>query len=428
MFWKTQDRAIDKLLGAQRGRQNAPARICREFDPDLANAYIEHSLTATEATRYELHLSECAPCRKDIVALARMAEADTSVPRAEVRSLALAGGTQTGVKRLLGAVSVPQWAMAAAAIIVIAISLPMLISRKDTPPEQESVIANGESAPSSAAPQSAPNPEAPKVVSAASRVQLEQQASGNAESKNEKERDQAAKSEIAKAVVPPAETAPAGVSGGAVAPAPPTEPAQNKPDSASADQAASKTAEQSQPAAPAPAPTTQQSETQLAKINPEDARRLPQKDDSAQVAQLPSARVDGEESRKQEATIRNNDSIAPPPKQSGPNVGTRREMTGGPGSAARFRAGRSEPPRGAPDRKVGGRKFWLRDNVWTDKEYNPNKEMPFVPVIRDSDVYRELLSKHSGMKPFLTNFEENATVIFVYKGTVYKLIPQESSK
>ena len=48
MFWKTEDRAIDKLLGAKRARQSDPAQICREFDPDLANAYIEHSLTTTE--------------------------------------------------------------------------------------------------------------------------------------------------------------------------------------------------------------------------------------------------------------------------------------------------------------------------------------------------------------------------------------------
>ena len=42
----------------------------------------------------------------------------------------------------------------------------------------------------------------------------------------------------------------------------------------------------------------------------------------------------------------------------------------------------------------------------------------------DSDVYRELFSKHSGMRPFLTGFSETARVIFIYKGTVYKLVPQ----
>jgi hypothetical protein len=54
--------------------------------------------------------------------------------------------------------------------------------------------------------------------------------------------------------------------------------------------------------------------------------------------------------------------------------------------------------------------------------------MPMVTIFRDSDVYRELFSKHSGMRPFLTGFAETARVIFVYKGMVYKLIPQEGSK
>src|SRR5215212_628769 len=121
MFWKTQDRAIDNLLGAQRAQQKAPARICREFDPDLANAYIEHSLTSTDTSRYELHLSECAPCRKDIVALARMAEADASVFRPEAKSLSLAGQPETAIGRWFGALSVPQWAMVATAVMVIAI-------------------------------------------------------------------------------------------------------------------------------------------------------------------------------------------------------------------------------------------------------------------------------------------------------------------
>ena len=101
---------------------------------------------------------------------------------------------------------------------------------------------------------------------------------------------------------------------------------------------------------------------------------------------------------------------------------------GAPG-CARFRDSNSEAARSASSTiKVGGRKFWLRNDFWTDKDYNPDKEMPMVTVFRDSDVYRELLSKHSGMRPFLTGFAETARVIFIYKGTVYKLIPQEGSK
>src|SRR4051794_1375804 len=136
MFWKTQDHAIDRLLGAERARLSEPARTCREFDPNLANAYVERSLTTTEIARYEQHLSECAGCRKSIVALARMAEADPVFSRAEAKSFSLAGQRQGGVKRLLGAMSAPQWAMAAAVVLVFAISLPLLLSRKAAPLDQ----------------------------------------------------------------------------------------------------------------------------------------------------------------------------------------------------------------------------------------------------------------------------------------------------
>jgi hypothetical protein len=426
MFWKTQDRAIDKLLGAQPSRQNAPARICREFDPDLANAYVEHSLTATEATRYELHLSECAPCRK--VALARMAEADTSAPRAEVKSLSLAGGPQTGVKRLLGALTAPQWAMAAAAVIVIAISLPVLLSRDRSQPSPVASATENAAAQSSPRPAPAANPQTVETPGAAasSHGQAEAPSDVNAKSKAEKEQAHSENNVIAKADAPSAEASPGGVTGGAVSsPPPPTEPAQPKPDSAVADQVASKTTEQAQPAASVPAPATRQAEPELAKVDPDDARKLPSSKDSAQVTPLSPSRDAGEETKKQEATITDKQNYAPPPRpSSGPDV-ERREITGA-GTGARFRA--RESARGVAERKVGGRKFWLRGDVWTDKDYNPDKEMPFVTVFRDSDVYRELLAKHSGMKPFLTGFAENVTVIFVYKGTVYKLVPQEGSK
>jgi len=243
MFWKTQDHAIDKLLGAQRARQKAPARICREFDPDLANAYIEHSLTTPEATSYELHLSECAPCRKNIVALARMAEIGTSAPSAEVKSLSLADGPQASLKRLLGAMSVPQWAMAAAAVIVIAISLPVLLSRKDSQEPQKSISDEQATAQPISPPQVAGRQESAEARGAAATAlaQAEQKPNGNAQPKVEKDQNQEEKNLIAKAAAPPSETAPAGVSEGVATPAPPpSEMDRIKTSSTAADQAASR--------------------------------------------------------------------------------------------------------------------------------------------------------------------------------------------
>jgi putative zinc finger protein len=427
MFWKTQDRAIDNLLGAQRARQNAPARICREFDPDLANAYIEHSLSLTETARYELHLSECAPCRKDIVALARMAEADAGVFRPEARALSIAGQSETSVRRWFGALSVPQWAMVATAVLVIVISLPIILSRRNSQPNQIAAVTGGETAQDSPASlvASAQKQTEASNASVSSPTQLEQKSGGNAEPKVEKDQEREEGSALASAKRPAGEPISGGAISDSVAPAPPpTETARPKTDSQpAADQAAAKATEPAQPAA---APATQETEKKLAQISPEEARRIPEAKDSAQVTPLASSRVDGEDGSKKEATITDKDNIAPPPgpKESAPDSRAGREMTRGPGSAARFRASRGELSRGTAERKVGGRKFWLRDDVWTDKDYKPDKEMPFITVIRDTDVYRELLSKHSGMKPFLTGFAENARVIFIYKGAVYMLIPQ----
>jgi hypothetical protein len=325
--------------------------------------------------------------------------------------------------------------MVATAVMVIAISLPIILSRKDSQSNQTAAVAGGETSQHSSASPAARAQEQPQAVGAdaSSPAQAAQKPSSNAEPKSEKDQDRPEGALLASAKQQPAGEPDSGssVSGGAVAdsltPAPPpSDPSKSKADSQPADQAAAKSTESAQPAAAAPAPAIQETEKKLAQISAEEARRIPEAKDSAQVTPLASSRVDGEAGSKKEAAITNKDNIAPPPgaKESTTDSRTGREMTRGPGSAARFRASRGEPARGVAERKVGGKKFWLRDDVWTDKDYNPDKEMPFVTVIRDTDVYRELLSKHSGMKPFLTGFAENARVIFIYKGAAYMLIPQ----
>src|SRR5215216_3825415 len=109
MFWKTEDGAIDNLLRAHAARAaGGPPPLCREFDPDLANAFIERSLTASERGRYEQHLSLCASCRKSVVALARMAASDT-VFSDQAKSLPVMQVPEPRWKTLLGAMSRPQW-------------------------------------------------------------------------------------------------------------------------------------------------------------------------------------------------------------------------------------------------------------------------------------------------------------------------------
>ena len=58
----------------------APVTPCAGFDADTASAYIERALTATAHQRFETHLSNCAACRRHVVALARLSDELVTVP------------------------------------------------------------------------------------------------------------------------------------------------------------------------------------------------------------------------------------------------------------------------------------------------------------------------------------------------------------
>src|SRR5262249_41864617 len=83
---KTEEQMTDVLLRNYVKQQRQPDSICREFDPDIANAYLERVLTELETARYESHLSDCGFCRKSIVALAQLAEVE--VPLADAATAA----------------------------------------------------------------------------------------------------------------------------------------------------------------------------------------------------------------------------------------------------------------------------------------------------------------------------------------------------
>ena len=129
---QAKDGAIDNLLRAYVSRPSNPHQVCPDFDPDQANAYIERGLTGSSRTKYEQHLSECGPCRKSVVALMRLAEADSQAAISAVRvPVSATPSWLDGVRRMLGALAQPRWAMAATAIIVAAISLPLILSRSE---------------------------------------------------------------------------------------------------------------------------------------------------------------------------------------------------------------------------------------------------------------------------------------------------------
>src|SRR6185295_15662903 len=129
---KTNNRVFDNLLRSQFRRPAGSPSACPEFDPDRANAYIERGLAGVERARYERHLSGCAGCRTSVVALARMADADSvasPVPNIVRNSRPSEPGWLASLKTGLLVIASPRWAVVAAALVVISISVPLLIQR-----------------------------------------------------------------------------------------------------------------------------------------------------------------------------------------------------------------------------------------------------------------------------------------------------------
>jgi len=120
---------IDNLL---RAYVSSPATLIRSV---LISTPIGPMLTSNEtdgrfALHYEEHLSECSACRKNVVALCDW-------PRPRPRRLGPAREVPrftllSGAKQMFGALSQPQWAMVAAAVIVAAISVPLLLIRSES--------------------------------------------------------------------------------------------------------------------------------------------------------------------------------------------------------------------------------------------------------------------------------------------------------
>src|ERR1041385_4341892 len=103
------DGVIDNLLRAYVSRPGNPHQLCVEFDPDKANAYVEHLLSAAECSQYEQHLSEGAPCRKSIVGLARLAQTDPVAASPRIIEPPRTSWLE-GARQMLGVLARPQWA------------------------------------------------------------------------------------------------------------------------------------------------------------------------------------------------------------------------------------------------------------------------------------------------------------------------------
>ncbi|MFY9608990.1 MAG: zf-HC2 domain-containing protein [Blastocatellia bacterium] len=426
---------MDRLLRGHASQHLGPKQPCKQFDPDLANAYIEQSLTSAEREGFEQHLSLCAHCRTATVSLERLASAEAPALLFRPGRQVAAEGWRERLGALAGAMTTPRWAMAAAAVIVLAVSMPVLLSRTDpknsaqsaaneetanvqsvsqpeiTPLSQAEpatrtsvVVSEGRSAGSDQKP-AVVDEVAPQLRGQAEQLLAKNQSPAEQSPQPPSNRLDEQKREAAGGV------APGGVAGG-------TE---------SIGQAERQIGQQQ-----APPPPQQQSTDadQLAKVDAEGARRLPEAaKDSAQVSVLKSGRADGEERAGAGAKIRPEDNNAPASPIAVPDSAARRALAQP--SASSMRDGRlnaSARSRGTAERKIGKKRFWLRDDVWTDNDYNPEKEMPMVTIVRDSDVFKEVIGKRAALKGYLTGFAETERAIVVYKGTIYKLIPQQDNK
>jgi putative zinc finger protein len=410
-FSKTKDGVTDSLLRAYVSRPGNPSQACSEFDPDLANAYIERRLPSGSRSRYEHHLSECGACRKNVVALVRLADTSASVSPARDRDHAT---WLSGARKLFGAMSRPQWAMATAAVLVLVISLPVLLSRDSGRPNQKA--ADSISAEQG---QAAANPEAANqsavgtpALSSRSRGADSPTSATTALKKREGETE---------ATSTPGDVRSAGAPSVVAGVVDQTQKSDTKSASPTADEGQRKSQSESASQAPGQAGAAS---SQVAKNLSEEAHKQRQEKDSAQQAQESKpGRVD--EPRDREKTAKA-EQVAPPPpavpsEVARSNRGLKRSA---PKLALTDSSGSGESVR-ANAKRIIKKDFFFRDNTWTDKDFDPNKDLPVVTIIRDSNVYKELLAKRANLRPYLEAFSPNERAIIVYKGTVYKLIPQK---
>lgn len=396
---KKKDGAIDRLLRAYVSRP--VNRTCSEFDADLANAYIERSLTPASRSNYEQHLSECVSCRKNVVAVQRMVAA--SIP-----AHAVSRNIFSGSRQALGASSWPRWAMAAAAVIVVALSVPLLLTRKGAGVDQQTYRGAAEQQPSEDARSAGPSLEnGPSPASRTSATGSSSSAAPTAKQSEKRETEVATNA-------PAGQQQPAGAGGDRASSDGKTEA---KPESTATDKVQSKSDSQPVTVAASGQPV-QERERDKGDTDSAGQRK------DAQASDSKSNRTDeDQQSAKEKAKVAE---TAPPPP-SAPQLAGGRGLRRPAAKLALRDSSTTEAVR-APERRIVGKRFLFRDDTWTDKDFNADKDLPVVTIIRDSNVYKEVLAKRAGLKPYLTGFAETERAIIVYKGTVYKLIPQQSEK
>jgi hypothetical protein len=444
---KMEDAPFDKLLRAGLRRSAAGGVSCAGFDPDLANAYIEHVLMGEARSGYEQHLSYCAPCRSNVAVLARMAQAELHSPVQTVSSKEVRSNLFDGLKAAFALLATPRWAIAATAILVVAVSVPLLYSSKRAMAPK--AVSEGASdvegfVAGSATPRESGQQQAAELKAPVS-VEVDRAGYPSPTARSGRAAEPTTRDAGQSVPIPPpsvVETA-AGPVREAAAPSQQTRDDSRQQQVARGNEArgASDQAQTTAAGSASQAQTgtqralqdkDQQSTGRLAQIDQKKSLSLPESSrDSAHVTALKPGVVGAtEEKAKGEATatIKPDDAQAPKTDAGSEDGRARRAVASpSPKLSMRYRLEREAATSGGKlvERKIEGKRFVLIKEFWTDRRYDPDKEVPVVTVVRDSDVYRQLVTKVGGLRKLFAGFQESDRVIIVYKGTVYKLLPPE---
>lgn len=433
---ENEERVVDRLLRAEFRRPGAePA--CTGFDPDLAAAYVEKSIPAFEAGRFEEHLAQCTPCRTGVARLVLLESVEASAEVAFNGRVA-AAATPSLLQRLFAGLAQPKWALAATAVVALAVAIPVLMrtARQSTPAIRErGTVAYDADAPRSNAAASADSADESKRQLAAT-TKGEAPAHGNAQAgptsgftsgdvSVDKKADDSPKPAVA---APAANNEAAARAAGTSEPKKPdAQPAQ--PEGERAELAQSKAREVG---ATPPAPKEENK-----KLGPIDETLTVSEDRTKTESRLlkPGTISDkGDSSDKERTAAIKSEVVARAPAASSESAGkvvARRSDERGRKQAEKDAAGSSYAAPGGKSKPAGEKKevgkktFQLIDGIWTDKDYSRNKEMPGVTLIRDSDLYKEAVTKDATLKAFVDAFGPDETVVVVHKRTAYKITPRK---
>ena len=122
-------------------------RVC-----DLLPDWVEGRLEADEAAAIRTHVESCAECAAEAEVVRLIATAGpVSAPEglearvvaatlAAARDLRVSGGSQSDVRPIRPRWAVPQWALGAAAVLVLALGTPLLMDRMADSSDADTIV------------------------------------------------------------------------------------------------------------------------------------------------------------------------------------------------------------------------------------------------------------------------------------------------